>query len=213
MWYEILGFMVASYKKFKSETLIFLYFDETKDQPWSYWVPPQITNGMTVKSDPESEKFKQQRALYPDTMFGTVHHHCSSSAFQSGTDSSDETNREGFHFTIGNCDKDEVDVHLRVTLGNTHTDVENLSVVIDGAESPFKDNIAMTEEMIQFATEYMNQELSDTGQIEKRDWSEAFENVEEQKRTYTTSSYYGSGVQDELVWNDSFKKKWMTKTT
>ena len=41
---------------------------------------------MTVKSNPEHSEFEAQRAQCPDIMFGTVHHHCSSSAFQSGTD-------------------------------------------------------------------------------------------------------------------------------
>jgi hypothetical protein len=54
-------------------------------------------------------------------MFGTVHHHCSSSAFQSGTDHSDELSREGLHFTIGNLDKPfDLDIHARITIGKTH---------------------------------------------------------------------------------------------
>ena len=75
-------------------------------------------------------------------MFGTVHHHCSTSAFQSGTDEADETNREGFHFTIGNLDKEDIDIHFRWCLDNQCHELDNLSIaIIDSAESPFKKDI------------------------------------------------------------------------
>jgi hypothetical protein len=122
MWRDIIDWCVLSYEKFKSETLVFLYYDlNNKKNPWSFWIPPQITNGMTVKSNPDSKFFAEERKNFPDTMFGTVHHHCSSSAFQSGTDHSDELSREGLHFTIGNLDKPfDLDIHARITIGKTH---------------------------------------------------------------------------------------------
>ena len=112
---------------------MFLYYDLNKkddENRWSFWIPPQITNGMTVKSNPESEFFEKERKNFPDTMFGTVHHHCSSSAFQSGTDHADELGREGLHFTIGNLNKPfDLDVHVRLTIGKAHGDVEASSVI------------------------------------------------------------------------------------
>lgn len=133
MWQDITDWCVLSYEKFKSETLVFLYYDLNKqddENRWSFWIPPQITNGMTVKSDPESEFFKKERKNFPDTMFGTVHHHCSASAFQSGTDHADELEREGLHFTIGHLDKPfDLDVHVRLTIGKAHGDVEASSVI------------------------------------------------------------------------------------
>jgi hypothetical protein len=196
MWREIVSFMVSSYKEFKSEALLFLYYDETKKQPWSYWVPPQITNGMTVKSDPLHPEFQTQRAQHPDIMFGTVHHHCTTSAFQSGTDSSDETDREGFHFTIGHCDKDTVDIHLRVTLGNIHMDIDNLSYIIDGTESPFKDGIELTDDMLAIAIDYINEDLGDTSKLPDMSWAEEFTNI--QKPAYVKPPSIGSYHQYDM---------------
>lgn len=131
MWQDIIDWCVISYKEFKSETLVFLYYDlDTKRNAWSFWIPPQITNGMTVKSDPDSKFFAKERKNFPDTMFGTVHHHCSSSAFQSGTDHSDELDREGLHFTVGHCDQpDDLDLHLRLTIGDSHGDTNPDDVI------------------------------------------------------------------------------------
>lgn len=131
MWQDITDWCVLSYEKFKSETLVFLYYDlNNKKNPWSFWIPPQITNGMTVKSNPESEFFEKERKNFPDTMFGTVHHHCSSSAFQSGTDHSDELDREGLHFTIGNLNTPfDLDVHVRITIGKAHGDANAYNLI------------------------------------------------------------------------------------
>jgi len=144
MWKKILSFMKQSYDKFKSETLVFLFYDESKDQPWSWWVPPQETLGMTVKSLPDDPEYAEQRAHYPDTMFGTVHHHCSTSAFQSGTDEADEVNREGIHFTVGNLNTDEFDLHCRITIGNCHSDIP-AGTYIDQAPDPFKKTAKVPE--------------------------------------------------------------------
>ena len=137
MWKKILSFMKQSYDKFNSETLVFLFYDESKDQPWSWWVPPQETLGMTVKSLPDDPKYAEQRAHFPDTMFGTVHHHCSTSAFQSGTDEADEVNREGIHFTVGNLNTDEFDLHCRITIGACHSDIPAGTYIAQAAD-PFK---------------------------------------------------------------------------
>ena len=137
MWKKILSFMKQSYDHFKSETLVFLFYDESKDQPWSWWIPPQETMGMTVKSSPDDPEYAKQRADYPDTMFGTVHHHCSTSAFQSGTDEADEVNREGIHFTVGNLNTAAFDIHCRITIGSCHSDIPAGTYIAQAAD-PFK---------------------------------------------------------------------------
>jgi hypothetical protein len=140
MWHNIVKFCKHSYDELKSETLIYLFYDETAEEPWSWWVPPQTTAGMTVKSDPDHPDYATQRAQYPDTMFGTVHHHCSTSAFQSGTDEADETQREGLHFTVGNLNKDnDFDVHFRMTIGNNHCEID-AHTYIEMEVDPFKRN-------------------------------------------------------------------------
>jgi hypothetical protein len=147
MWQDIVGFCKHSYDALKSETLIYLFYDEAADQPWTWWVPPQITAGMTVKSNPDDPEYAIQRALYPDTMFGTVHHHCATSAFQSGTDEADETQREGLHFTVGNLNQDnDFDVHFRMTIGNMHSELD-AHMYIERGPDPFKRNAAISKEV------------------------------------------------------------------
>ena len=187
MWREILAFMKLSYDELKSETMLFLYYDDTKKQPWSYWIPPQITNGMTVKSNPEHSEFQAQRAQYPDIMFGTVHHHCSTSAFQSGTDEADETNREGFHFTIGHLDKDEIDVHFRWCLDNECHELEDLSIAIGGTKSPFKEGIELSDDMRVIELAYMNEQLANLPDLSKYDFTEQMKNID--KPPYTLPVY------------------------
>jgi|TARA_R110000764_G_scaffold54169_2_gene118046 hypothetical protein len=144
MWKSILSFMKHSYDEFKSETLVYLFYDVADANPWSWWVPPQETAGMTVKSCPESKDFIEQRKHFPDTMFGTVHHHCSSSAFQSGTDEADEVDREGIHFTVGNLDQDDAfDLHCRITLGGLHAEIP-AETYISMAPDPFKKTANIT---------------------------------------------------------------------
>jgi hypothetical protein len=205
MWQEILAFMKHSYDVLKSETMLFLYYDENKKQPWSFWVPPQITSGMTVKSDPEHINFQVQRAQHPDIMFGTVHHHCSTSAFQSGTDEADETNREGFHFTIGNLNKPtDIDIHFRWCLDNECHELDDLSMVIDGAMSPFKKNIELTDDMLAVEQDYMNQQLYKIPDLTKFDFTSYMDNVSKPKfPAYTTKSKARSiGYFDTNSWWD-----------
>ena len=49
--------------------------------------------------------------------FGTVHHHCSASAFQSSTDEQNEWNQDGLHLTVGKIDQERHDLHARFYLG------------------------------------------------------------------------------------------------
>ena len=214
MWQEILAFMKHSYDELKSETMCFLYYDEKKAQPWSFWVPPQITSGMTVKSDPEHINFQAQRAQYPDIMFGTVHHHCSTSAFQSGTDEADETNREGFHFTIGNLDKEDIDIHFRWCLDNQCHELDDLSVAVDGAESPFKDDVELTADMHELEVEYMNAQYAIIPDVKQYDFTQYMDNVSKATipayKTYKAKSPYQSYWSD---WGDMHLPKKTTEDT
>ena len=48
--------------------------------------------------------------------FCTVNHHCSTSAFQSGTDEENERNQDGLHLTVGRMDAERHDLHARFYL-------------------------------------------------------------------------------------------------
>jgi hypothetical protein len=213
MWRDILAFMKISYDKLKSETLLFLYYDEdNSESPWSYWIPPQTTSGMSVKSNPENPEFAKQRAAYPDTLFGTVHHHCSTSAFQSGTDEADETNREGFHFTIGNLNNtDECDVHLRCTLGSISVDMDDLSLVLEDVPTLFKKHIGtLTPKMQEVEQEYKHEQYAKLPDITKFNFDEELKNVDKPvwKTPYTTTRYSSpmSAMQSSFNYGDEYWK-------
>jgi hypothetical protein len=69
--------------------------------------------------DQARERFASWDSLPSDDWlyFGTVHHHCSASAFQSATDEQNEWNQDGLHITVGNMDADRHDLHARLYLG------------------------------------------------------------------------------------------------
>lgn len=104
LYFQILAFFHEAYEIHKAEQLIYLYYDvETPGGRWMLWAPPQFCVGMTVKSNHEAPEYKTQRELIPEryVQMGTFHHHCTGSAFASGTDKDDEADRDGLHVTIG----------------------------------------------------------------------------------------------------------------
>jgi hypothetical protein len=111
IWNMAKGFCLWSQKEFKSEGIVLFFYDENKG--WNIWAPPQKTFGMTVDVDEKHADYEKQRAEMPELMLGSLHHHCTSSAFQSGTDEADETNKDGIHFTLGKLDKENLDIHAR----------------------------------------------------------------------------------------------------
>jgi hypothetical protein len=120
MWRELVAWCQVTQEEFTSEALS-LFFYDTEENAWSYWIPPQETAGMTVSTDPDDPRYEKEREAYPDLQFGTLHHHCSTSAFQSGTDLSDEEDRDGLHFTIGKLGSAKLDVHARFCIeGSSH---------------------------------------------------------------------------------------------
>ena len=126
MWHQVLSFFRWTNKEMDSESQVRLYVN-TKLGCWGSWAFPQeARTGMsareiTVQESPEQavERFASWEAepsgdwLY----FCTVHHHCSASAFQSGTDEENERNQDGLHITIGRLDSDRHDLHARFYLG------------------------------------------------------------------------------------------------
>jgi hypothetical protein len=133
LWRQIIAFLKWSYDETKAETLVHLYYHAVHG--WAAIVLPQEGyNGMTIKMmrdhpDFESSRLKLREiwgenaideVLEDGTItgidMGTVHHHCSGGAFQSGTDHKDETDKEGLHITIGNLDsKEKYSMHARAT--------------------------------------------------------------------------------------------------
>ena len=131
LWEYIVLFHRYSVKKLDSETLNFLFFDPNKNskQPWQCWVPPQKSQGMTVESNPDHELYSKERKKFHDLQFGTVHNHINMGAFQSGTDESDELDKEGFHITIGKCKSKTIDIHVRAVIDQEQYEINIWDIV------------------------------------------------------------------------------------
>ena len=94
---------------------------------WGAWAFPQeARTGMNAReiATPETPEQAVERFASWDSepsgdwlYFCTVHHHCSTSAFQSGTDEENERNQDGLHLTVGRMDAERHDLHARFYLG------------------------------------------------------------------------------------------------
>jgi hypothetical protein len=106
-----------SQETFKAEAHCTLFYNlDTKE--WRPWAFPQEPAGMTVKLLEDDGDYKEQRKMFGNgwVMAGSIHHHCTAKAFQSGTDSADEKDKEGVHVTIGDVLNKTVDLHVRKVL-------------------------------------------------------------------------------------------------
>jgi hypothetical protein len=114
LWSQVVCFLRWTQEQFKEEALITLFYHPA-DRKWAAWAFPQEPNGMTIKSLPELQQYKDDRAQFGAGWIqaGSVHHHCTTGAFQSGTDTADEINRDGVHITLGHMDKPVLDTHVR----------------------------------------------------------------------------------------------------
>lgn len=126
VWNKVLAFFRWTYKEHTSESQVRLFVNPQQGR-WEAWAfPQQGKTGMTSK-ELDTPEAKEQRQLFPDSdgwlYFGTVHHHCSASAFQSGTDRDNEENQDGLHITIGNMNsQNNYDMHVRLYLSGFNLD-------------------------------------------------------------------------------------------
>ena len=113
-WAEMLAFFKWTQVTEKSEAQVRLFVHP--EEGWKIWAFPQKGGtGMTTKEE-DNEEAKRQRALIGEgyVPFGTVHHHCNCTAFQSGTDAADEVSVDGLHITIGKMEDPQHDIHCRL---------------------------------------------------------------------------------------------------
>lgn len=125
LWHQILSFFRWTHKEMQSECQVRLYVN-LKLGSWAAWAfPQQARTGMTARELPVQESPEQARIRFAQwnsepsddwLYFGTVHHHCSASAFQSSTDEQNEWNQDGLHITVGKMDEERHDIHARFYL-------------------------------------------------------------------------------------------------
>jgi hypothetical protein len=119
MFREMTAWCEETQRRLKSEAMVLLFLDENNQ--WKHWYCPQETSGLAVESSDDEALYREERKNFPDRQLGTLHHHCNVSAFQSGTDSSDEDDRDGLHFTIGDLDSKKYSLHARFCInGESH---------------------------------------------------------------------------------------------
>ena len=122
LWTEIVLFLKWSQTTYKDEAMVTLFYNPTEAK-WAAWAFPQRGMGMTVNLLPDDPEFLTDRKRFSGDWIqaGSVHHHCESSAFQSGTDSDDECDRDGIHITVGKVSSLNVDLHFRQVWGSRMT--------------------------------------------------------------------------------------------
>ena len=118
-WDDIKNICEYTNEKFKSECLIRLYFNAQKDE-WAMLMHPQTMSGMTVNDTLDTELILSLGDGWAEA--GSVHHHCTTGAFQSSTDESDEMQASGLHITIGKVGNNQYEIHARFREGNSFTD-------------------------------------------------------------------------------------------
>jgi hypothetical protein len=130
LWHQVMSFFRWTHKEMQSESQVRLYVNPKLGR-WGAWAFPQeARTGMSARELPAVETPEQARGRFASwgsepsddwLYFGTVHHHCSSGAFQSGTDEQNEWNQDGLHLTVGKMDAEQHDVHARFYLdGNCY---------------------------------------------------------------------------------------------
>jgi hypothetical protein len=128
LFHTINAFFLWTFQKWQAESQVRLFYNtqtkEWKAQPF----PQKIAKGSMTTED---ENCEETRSLFPDpwVYLGTAHHHCSTKAFQSGTDHANELNQDGFHYTIGNLNSKELDFHGRFSWSGSLFDVDIFDLV------------------------------------------------------------------------------------
>lgn len=114
MWEQIVAFLRWTQLTFKAEALITLFYNH-EARAWGCWAFAQEPVGMTVKSLPNHPTYKEDRKQFGRgwIQLGSVHHHCTGSAGQSGVDRNDECDRDGLHVTLGFMESSRLDTDIR----------------------------------------------------------------------------------------------------
>jgi hypothetical protein len=120
LWRQIVSFFKWTYDTYQCEAQVRLAYNEDLRE-WRVAVLPQnITPGLftdEIKVHVDREKALDECGFNKEgfRFVGTVHHHCSASAFQSGTDHADEITQPGYHVTIGKLNGGQCDFHSRAS--------------------------------------------------------------------------------------------------
>ena len=115
LWQTVLAFFQAHKS---NEVQVRLYYNPVSKEWKAHAFPQEYPSGMTTKELPNHKNTAEDAAMFPEpwVRMGSVHHHCSMAAFQSGTDKTDEEGVVGLHITVGKLNDPKFDIHSRVCL-------------------------------------------------------------------------------------------------
>lgn len=119
-------FFDDTYKKYKSEAAVLLYYNQAENK-WAYCVPQQTVSAAAVSYDIAKgatyvveDNLEAGLDKLPEgewSQVGSIHSHASMSAFHSGVDDKDEFGFDGIHITIGGFNKPVHEYACRVMFG------------------------------------------------------------------------------------------------
>jgi len=123
------SFLLWSQEETKNEAQVRLYLGP--DNVWAVEVLPQHSSGMSTDEldTKEREEIVGQALKAGFKHAGSIHHHCTMSAFQSGTDKNDEEVNHGVHITLGKMDDKTLDSHARVCYNGFCVTVQLVSLI------------------------------------------------------------------------------------
>lgn len=149
LWHQAVSFFELSYEETNGETQLRIFFNKKLNE-WKLWAFPQFSGmGMTTEEIPDhpNRRIQDQQIGAGFVVFGTIHHHCNMTAFQSGTDKNNEYTQNGLHITVGKLRDKAYDLHGRVVIRGQQHDVvwaqwfemsenneQNLDEVVDRLE-------------------------------------------------------------------------------
>jgi len=114
---KVVAFFREVYNKYKSESVILLYYNQTKKK-YIIHVPEQEVSSASID-------YKNEIVNYRDyNLIGTIHSHANFGAFHSSTDSFDEKHFDGIHITIGNVNNEEVSISSSLVVNGERFKVE-----------------------------------------------------------------------------------------
>jgi hypothetical protein len=122
-WCQFCAFHRWSVATYSAETILSHLLTRTGEHITLPFHQQVFRGAMTISVDyttPENtailDRLQNEHGVNIGDFHGTTHNHVRTSAFASGTDKDDEENKQGWHFTIGHCDKPELSLDGRVRM-------------------------------------------------------------------------------------------------
>lgn len=175
-------------------------FYHKREHKWLFEVFPQLEpRGMTTDEKPEDPRHDELQAEITKkgyTCFGSIHHHCNISAFQSGTDQKDEDRFNGVHVTFGKLKDKVADIHIRVVHeGVTYDDIQT--------ETFFEDTTLSLENLPPYPeewnTRFVKRVISDGSWYDNEDFDFTVESKRQSRKTSKTNEETGYVIESSAL--------------